>query len=462
MLIRFAVENWMSFKERAEFSMVASREIQHSGSVFAGKHSPKLLPVAAVYGGNAAGKTNFFKALNFVRNFILTGSVIDGPIATIPFKLSKDSISKPSRFEIEVLIDKVIYEYSFELTNRKIFEEKLILIQKKSRRFDECVLFHRVNGDPDPHLSNTLTENDRTRLKVIFEGTRDNVLFLTNAVFLKINAFKPVFDWFLNNLEMVGPDSRFMPFDQFFDEASPLYDAMNGLLPQFDTSISTLCGEEIPFSSIQFKSERDKQSFIDNLKENMPLKIWMSDGPIIFERIDNEIKATKLITMHKSQDGDSVRFDIKQESDGSQRMIDLLPAFLQLASHDSQKVYVIDEIDRSLHSLLTRSLVEMFLDGCDTTTRKQLIFTTHDVLLMDQELLRRDEMWVTERTENGESQLFSLCEYKELRDDTDIKKRYLDGRLGGIPLILKSNVMNTLHASVNTALQSEVDNEQNV
>ena len=452
MLIKFAVENWMSFRERAEFSMVASLEKQHSGSVFRSQYSPKLLPVAAVYGGNAAGKTNFFKALSFVRNFILTGSVIGSAIATIPFGLSKESLAKPSRFEIEILIDKVIYEYSFELTNRKIYEEKLILIQKRARRFEECILFHRISGNPSPHFSDAIPEGDRTRLHVIFEGTRDNVLLLTNAVSLQINAFKPIYDWFLNSLVMVGPDSRFMPFEHFIHEDSPLYDAMNELLPQFDTGIDSICGEDIPFDSVQFQDQRLKQWIIEVLTEKLPLKLRMPDGPIVFERVDNEIKATKLITMHRSQDGDPVRFDIKQESDGSQRMIDLLPAFLHLASHDSQKVYFIDEIDRSLHSLLTRSLVEMFLYGCDTTTRKQLIFTTHDVLLMDQALLRRDEMWVAERTAHGESQLFSFCEYKELRDDSDIKKKYLDGKLGGIPIILKTDVMNTLHS--NSALSA--------
>ncbi len=458
MIISFSVENWMSFKEQVEFSMVASREKQHKESLFAAKYAPKLLPVAAVYGGNAAGKTNFFKALYFVQNFVLKGTMMRGMIPTIPFRLSKEMIAKPSKFSITILVEQTIYEYSFSLTARKVLEEKLIKIVKKSRSFDEEIMYHRVENDSDPHLSVSISDSDLSRLRVVFEGTRENTLFLTSSILLQIETFKPIYDWFLYHLEMIGPDSRFMPVDQFVDEDSPIYENMNKLLPQFDTSINSLCGEEIPFDSVQFPDIRIKQFIVEVLKENEPLKLRLHDGPVIFERNGDDIIARKLITMHKSQDGESIRFDIKQESDGSQRMIDLLPAFLRLSSLDSKKVYVIDEIDRSLHSLLTRSLVEMYLSGCNSSTTKQLIFTTHDVFLMDQKLLRRDEMWIAERNENSESRLLSLCEYKGLRDDTDLKRQYLNGKLGGIPVILKSGIMNTVHA---TALPKAVSEHCN-
>ena len=127
---------------------------------------------------------------------------------------------------------------------------------------------------------------------------------------------------------------------------------------------------------------------------------------------------------------------MQQESDGTHRTIDLLPAFLEMADAGSNKVFVIDELDRSMHTLLTRSLLEKYLSGCGPLCRSQLLFTTHDVLLMDQELMRRDEMWVAERDRDGSSTLFSFSEYKDVRNDKDIRKSYLQGRLGGIPRIL--------------------------
>ena len=117
-------------------------------------------------------------------------------------------------------------------------------------------------------------------------------------------------------------------------------------------------------------------------------------------------------------------------------MIDLIPAFLALAQKDSNKVFVIDEIDRSLHTLLTRRLLELYLRTCSKKSRKQLLFTTHDVLLMDQNLFRRDEMWITERDAHGASSILSFSEYKDIRSDKDVRKSYLQGRLGGIPRFL--------------------------
>jgi AAA15 family ATPase/GTPase len=126
---------------------------------------------------------------------------------------------------------------------------------------------------------------------------------------------------------------------------------------------------------------------------------------------------------------------MRQESDGSRRVIDLLPAFLDMAAAQSSRVYVVDELDRSLHTLLTRQLLAGYLAACSPETRSQLLFTTHDVLLMDQKLMRRDEMWVTERDAEGGSSLFSFSEYKDVRYDKDIRRSYLQGRMGGVPRI---------------------------
>jgi len=154
-----------------------------------------------------------------------------------------------------------------------------------------------------------------------------------------------------------------------------------------------------------------------------------------FSRIDGELTAKKLVTYHQQQGGQEVKFEMRQESDGSQRVIDLLPAFLAAAATGSSKVYVIDEVDRSLHTLLTRQLLEGYLGCSGADTRSQLLFTPHDVLLMDQKLFRRDEMWVVERNPQGESSMMPFSEYKDVRYDKDIRKSYLQGRLGGLPRI---------------------------
>jgi AAA15 family ATPase/GTPase len=178
----------------------------------------------------------------------------------------------------------------------------------------------------------------------------------------------------------------------------------------------------------------------------------------VVTRRNGELTAKKLITYHSKSDGTETEFETRQESDGSQRVIDLLPAFLDLLAEGSKKVYVIDEIDRSLHTLLTRRLLEMYLSNCSATSRTQLLLTTHDVLLMDQQLLRRDEMWVSERDSSGASSLFSFSEYKDIRYDKDIRKSYLQGRLGGIPrLLLGSTTANPCLAEVRRAIVAHAD-----
>ena len=126
------------------------------------------------------------------------------------------------------------------------------------------------------------------------------------------------------------------------------------------------------------------------------------------------------------------------ESSGTQRLMGLLPMLFDLQGSDDavgSKVYVVDELDRCLHTMLTTRLVEDFLATCGPDTRKQLLFTTHDLLLMDQSLMRRDEMYIAQRGVDGKSELVGLTEFDGIRYDKDLIRSYLDGRFGGIPML---------------------------
>ena len=430
MIVSFSLENWMSFRNQVTFSMVASRERQHGDRVpKLGKYQTRVLPVAAIYGGNASGKTNFFKALSFAKALVVKGTQPDSLIPVEVFRLDAKGAEQPSRFAFELLIDEIIYEFSFAVTRKAILEEKLVVITSTS----EKVLYDRREGKPN--FDDSLTKDQF--LQFAFKGTRDNQLFLTNSVSQKVDNFRPVYDWFKDTLELVAPDSRFEPFEQFLDEGHPLYTTMNEMLPQLDTGIAHLGGEEIPFENIPLP-EPLKTKLQEDVKEGMTVRLMTEpiNERFIVTRKGGELIAKKLVTFHPKSDGTEAKFEIRQESDGSQRVIDLLPAFLELSAQTSKKVYVIDEVDRSLHTLLTRRLLDAYLSNCSTETRSQLLLTTHDVLLMDQQLLRRDEMWVAERDASGASNLLSFSEYKDVRYDKDIRKSYLQGRLGGIPRIL--------------------------
>ena len=429
MIISFSVENWMSFRDRTTFSMVASRERQHGERVpKLGKYQTRVLPIAAIYGGNASGKTNFFKALNFVKTLVIKGTRPDSLIPIETFRLDVEGRSKPSRFAFELLIDETIYDFRFAVTQKVVLEERLVKITSTS----EKVLYDRRDGELS--FDKSLSKDDF--FPFVFRGTRDNQLFLTNSVSQNIDDFRPIYDWFENTLVLVAPDSRFDLFEIFLDEGHPLYEAMNEMLPRLDTGISHLGSEEIPLENISIP-EPLKTELQEEVKEGMAIRLLMEPqtNRLVITRKDGELIAKKPVTFHPKSDGTEVRFEIYQESDGSQRVIDLLPAFLELSAQVSQKVYVIDEIDRSLHPLLIRQLLEEYLSNCSTETRTQLLLTTHNVMLMDQQLLRRDEMWAAERDGSGVSSLFSFGEYKDVRYDKDIRKSYLQGRMGGIPRI---------------------------
>jgi len=433
MLIRFSLENWMSFRDSVTFSMVASRERKHGDRVpKLAKYRMRVLPVAAIYGGNASGKTNFFKALNFAKAFVVRGTRPDERIQVDTFRLDSGSERRPSRFTFELLIDGDIYEFSFSLNRKSVVEEKLVHISSTK----ETVLYDRRDGKPN--FDESLATDQF--LQFAFQGTRDNQLFLTNSVSQKVERFRLVYDWFKDTLELVAPDSRFQQFENFLDESHPLYASMNKLLPLLDTGITHLGGEDIPFDEIPIPAPL-KTKLQEDVKEDMTVRI--RNEPIndryIVSREGDELVAKKLVSYHPRTDGAEARFEMCQESDGAQRVIDLLPAFLQLSEATVPKVVVIDELDRSLHTLLTRQLIEAYLANCSPETRSQLLFTTHDVLLMDQDIFRRDEMWIVERDRSGVSTLLSFSDYKDVRHDKDVRKSYLQGRLGGVPRILLSH-----------------------
>ncbi len=419
MLVRFSLENWMSFRDEASFTMTATSERQHGERIpRVAKYPIRILPIAALYGGNASGKTNLFQSLNFVRRMILRGTVPDRPIPVVPFQLNPAS-EQPSRFVLALLIDETIYEYSFAVSRQQVLEERLVEIRSTS----EKVLYHRHADRIRFHKS---LQKDQF-LVFAFRGTRANQLFLTNAISQKVNNFRPIYDWFDLSLVMAAPDARFASIQRFPDEDHFHHARMNEILPRLDTGITRLGSENI---SLELLSKSLMSELQAHLKEGETVLITPE---FVVTRKQGELMGKKLATYHAGDDGTEVRFDIDQEADGTKRAIDLLPALLELGAAGSKKVYVIDEIDRSLHPLLTRKLLEAYLDTCTQGSRAQLLLTTHDLLLMDQRLLRRDEMWVTERDASGVSHLIPFSDYRETRYDKDIRKSYLQGRMGGLP-----------------------------
>ena len=428
MLLAFSIENWRSFKEKTEFSLWAGKERQHGTRLFSiGKQQNKVLPLALIYGGNASGKSNFFKALHFVKRLVLTGTPPGAPLFVEPFRLEQDMNCEVSRFSISFLAHEKQYDYRFAISRTHIVEEALA-VESEGR----CKWLFQRRG-----MTYQLGDSWRRDafLQYICQGTRQNQLLLTNAIEQNAAFAKPVFSWFRHQLVLIAPDTQYDFMDSFVQKM-PLLDEMNAMLAALDTGICRLAFRPLPSGSLVVPEEL-KQRIVAEIEENGAVRVFDAQHKqhLYFTRQNGTLAAYKLVSYHRCADGREVEFDLNEESDGTKRMIDLLPAFLAMTHTQPGRVYVIDELDRSLHTQLVRYLIVRHLSLCQAGHRNQLILTTHDTLLMDQKILRRDEIWVCARDAAGVSQLQSLQKYKGVRYDKDLQKSYLQGSFGGVPLL---------------------------
>lgn len=429
MIMTFSVENWRSFRERATLNMTASSEKQHSDRLPAiAKYRLKLLPITAIYGANASGKTKFIEALAFLQYLVLQGTQNPSQkIALERFKLETEWLTKPSRFAIDVLIDGLIYTYKISLLPEKILEERLI-IQNSCTAYD---VFTRIDGQVMHFDTDYFNQEEIDFLNFIAKATRSNQLFLTNAVQLNMVKLRPLYDWFETKLTVISPNSEFISIQRLADPGDVLSEHTTNLMRILGTGIDHF--ETVKLADVDSSFPKKLLSDIKQ-KMNHPDDVFRSNDIIV--RMENdELVFEKLLAIHKNLHGENIRFQLNEESDGTKRLLDLIPAFAKLKEGQGA-VFVIDELDRSLHTQLLEWLLKYFLDVCHADSRNQLIFTTHDVNILTQDLFRRDELWGVDKQNDGASNLYSFRDFKKIRNDKNIRKVYLNGLMGAVPTIL--------------------------
>lgn len=442
MLINFTLKNWMSYKDSQRLIMTAGDEERHENHKIALQNygGMDLLPIAAIYGGNASGKTNLCKALRFFKNLVTEWNpqrVLSSDGIALPFLLDNACKDQPSEFCIDILVDNQIYEYSVSVLKDTVLAEKLSVFESADK---ETVLFDR-GTNTEIFLNPDIIEPDlRQRLELVFKGTQDSQLFLNNVHFQRIDYFDKVFNWFADTLQVLHKDERSPSYYDYFVKNSKNYNLLNEALKRLDTGISRLDSERVPLSQLNISFE-----LLNKLSHNLPkiggivAQIENEDrlNRFIVRQENESFIAEKLVTVHDKTSGEGCNFYLEQESDGTLRLLDILPLILALQQPElSTKVFVVDEFNRSLHPNLTRALISDYLRSCQAKNKnKQLIFTTHDVSLIDKRLLRLDEIWVTERDNEGAANLCSFADYKEADTDLKLTESYLTGRLGGVPKI---------------------------
>ena len=440
MLIRFSVENFMSFRDEVELSMVAGKQRIHPAHIIRpSKRGTSLLKTSVIYGANASGKSNLIKAMRFAQNLIVNGTKPRRPIAVTTFKLDKTRATAPSRFQFEFRHKERSYIYGFALTAQAIHEEWLYEVTTTT----EKALFERrtdEEGNTTVEFSNLkLTAKDHEFLQFVARGTRSNQLFLRECVEREISYFEDAYNWFDNALVIIFPESiRGGLATQIMVDAN-FREKFRDLVRLFDTGIADIELCEFDLDDQEFIPSEIMNSILEDMAEAEVGEGIQLDTPfgryVLQRESPDEVKAYKLMTIHTDSENQAVQFDVSEESDGTQRLFDLIPALMELLN--GERVFVVDELDRSLHPHLSRSILDVFLRA---DTGSQLVVTTHESSLLDLELLRRDEIWFVEKTGGGDSRIFSLEEFAP-RYDSDIRKGYLLGRFGAIPIVQNASIV---------------------
>ena len=430
MLVEFRVKNFRSFNEEQVLSLVASKgdEAHPDNLIAADKFN--LVKIAVVYGANASGKSNFVRAIHFVQSFVRNsatkmnlGDKIQG---LVPFRLDPAVRGMPSSFELTIIIDGTRFEYGFSATTDRVHSEFLVAYPKgRPQRWFERE-FDAGTEATKWAFRGPLKKEGR----ILRERTRENGLVLSRGAELNIEALKKVFLWFRERawfLDMSGlPGFLFQRTAERIKNDKCLHDTIVGMVKHADLGI-----DDIVVSDVAIPLEK----IPDDIKEVLSLKLVRQ---ALGEKMVGEetLKALTVQTIHSQhKSGAKAKFDLdSDESNGTKRFFALCGPFLDALGNGA--VVVVDELECSMHPLLTRKLIELFQSAGVNESGAQLIFATHDSTLMDPELFRRDQIWLVEKNRKGASELFSLYDFdtKERPRNTEaFQRNYLAGRYGGVP-----------------------------
>lgn len=444
MLITFHIENFLSFKEHHTFSMVAGmggRNKAHHLIKKASKKEVNLVKTAVLYGANASGKSNLVKAIHFGQQLLLKGTPANNLLNFQPFKLDKNSLRKPSRMEFEIKHRGRCYAYGFLFDKHQIKGEWLYLIDNKRSK----PIFERDHNHFNLQPLQALNTTKQAQfLEFIAMGTPKNQLFLTEIyhrnVQEHVNAIEDllnVVDWFQNTLTIWYPHSKAVGLEFELQQNEHLTTMYEEFLSYFDTGISGISLEAIEMDQTEL-SERVKEEVKNSLLNRSSDKTTaIIDNPnkniryFFSKNAKEEISVCKLMIKHKiaGNQEEISYFDVHEESDGTQRIMDFIPMLIDLLAGDN--VFIVDEMERSLHPNLIYELLELFLEH-SVGINSQLILASHATTLLTQDLLRKDEIWFVKKDQAGASSIYSLEEYN-IRFDKKIRKDYLLGRYQAIP-----------------------------
>ena len=418
MLIEFSVTNYRSFLPPQSLTLTANiaAELQEENTfVSPVSNLPRLLRSAVVYGPNAAGKSNLIHAIAFMKSFILSSakeSQEGEKIDATPFLFNRKGSRNPSEFEVLFIQDDIRYQYGFAVNSERVTGEWLFAYpESRAQKW-----FER-NYDPETQKDIWYFGPKFTgHRKVWQEATRSNALFLSTAIQLNNEQLKPVFNWFDHKVVVLAQGASISHgFSASECEEEKKKKEILKFMNAADLSITDISLEKKEFS-------------MDDLPTDMPQSIK--------EEIAKDLKGeklTRLFFMHPSSDnGKDVPLAFNEESAGTRKLFALAGPWLDVL--DNGFVLFVDELDTSLHPIMVRFLLHLFHNPEANRHNAQLVFTTHDTTVLDQALMRRDQVWFVEKDDENATSLYPLSDYKPRKGEA-LQKGYLYGRYGALPFL---------------------------
>ena len=429
MLLRFIAENIYSFKDAAEFNTFPSSKSQNHGQHKSACSHATALRLAAIYGANGAGKSNLLSAIKLIKEMVSTGSL--GKVylnGGLQFRFDPICESKPSGLAIEFCQNGKNFYYHIEFQGRKVVLEELLLSKKTT---DE-VVFRRENESIE--LPGNINE---TFMDALDRLVRPDMLLLSffGEYYPGENPLAAeAYRWFTEKLQIVLPGSIAGTLPHLMDSSEEFMAMVNKTIPELKTGISSLRVEKevvtedsVKGSDILFAAFKEAQN-----NPGIPQVVRSGNGKdtlnLVYET--GEVWKKSLVAVHRMADGRTYSAPVSIESDGTRRLIEYMPLFYAVTRAGG--VYIVDEIERSVHPIMIKDIVRKISES--ESAVGQLIFTTHESGLLDQDIFRPDEIWFAQKDSEQATKLYPLSDYN-IHRTANIENGYLAGRYGGIPFL---------------------------
>lgn len=407
----------------------------------------QVLKLASIYGANGAGKSNLVKALYYLKKLIANE---EPPfrIMESKFKFHPGGTDFSQLLAVEFIQEGIPFYYALEIFDGLIKTEELYK-SGLGKKTDELIFERKTTPDGKTALQfsrefESDTKNQLLKEILLEEFVKPDIpvlKLLSNRENEYFRTVKLAYRWFEHTLEIITPESKPQALAHWIDMDPDFKLFAEDLMCSLNIGISSLSSEKTDIR--EFFGEDNENEMLDLSRQlrsaphrMLGIRSRRGDELVIVKEGEN-IWVKRLKVGHIGKGKRAVLFNLEEESDGTIRLLDFVPAIRSVIA--SPRIFVIDEIERSIHPLLIKELVRKFSE--DEDTKGQLIFTTHESNLLDQKIFRRDEIWFAEKDQNGSTDLYSLSEFKE-HNTIDIRKGYLNGRYGSIPFLANLQDLN--------------------